>query len=57
MTATNALNHFNFNSIDPTVEDAGLSQGDIRLFGAGFGLPSQSSASGRVLSISGRVTF
>jgi hypothetical protein len=57
MTATNALNHFNFTSIDPNVEDAGLSQGDIRLFGAGFGLPSQTAANGRVLSISGRFTF
>ncbi len=57
MTATNALNHFNFASIDPTVEDAGLSQGDIRLFGAGFGLPSQTAAAGRVLSLSGRFTF
>jgi hypothetical protein len=57
MTATNALNHFNFNTIDPTVEDAGLSQGDIRLFGVGFGNPSQTSANGRVLSISGRFTF
>jgi hypothetical protein len=57
MTATNALNHFNFTNIDPTVEDAGLSQGDIRLFGVGFGHPSQTSAAGRVLSISGRFTF
>jgi hypothetical protein len=57
MTATNALNHFNFNSIDPTVEDAGLTQSDIRLFGVGFGKPSQTSANGRVVSISGRFTF
>jgi hypothetical protein len=57
MTATNALNHFNYGSIDPTVEDAGLSQGDIRLFGAGFGLPSQTGANGRVVSLSGRFTF
>jgi hypothetical protein len=57
MTATNALNHFNFGSIDPNVEDAGLTQGDIRLFGAGFGTPSQTAANGRVLSISGKFTF
>jgi hypothetical protein len=56
-TATNALNHFNFASIDPTVEDAGLTQNDIRVFGAGFGLPSQTGANGRVFSISGRYTF
>jgi hypothetical protein len=57
MTATNALNHFNFNSIDPVVEDAGLTQSDIRLFGVGFGLPSQTGANGRVVSISGKFTF
>ncbi|HET9164361.1 MAG TPA: hypothetical protein VFP11_00075, partial [Candidatus Angelobacter sp.] len=62
MTATNALNHFNYSSIDPTVEDAGLTQADIRLFGVGFGLPSQTSANGnnggsRVVSISGKFTF
>jgi len=62
MTATNALNHFNFANIDPNVEDAGLTQADIRLFGVGFGLPSQTAANGnnggsRVVSISGRFTF
>ena len=57
MTATNALNHFNYGSIDPTVEDAGLTQGDIRLFGVGFGLPAQTGANGRVVSLSGRFTF
>jgi hypothetical protein len=57
MTATNALNHFNFGSIDPTVEDAGLTQNDIRLFGAGFGKPAQTAANGRVVSISGKITF
>jgi hypothetical protein len=57
MSATNALNHFNFASIDPNMEDAGLTQGDIRNFGVGFGLPSQTAANGRVVSISGRFTF
>ena len=62
LTLNNALNHFNFSSIDPTVEDAGLTQGDIRLFGVGFGQPAQTTASGstggsRVVSISGRFTF
>src|ERR1051326_4728410 len=57
MTATNALNHFNYGSIDSNVEDAGLNQGDSRLFGAGFGLPSQTAANGRVVSISGKFTF
>jgi hypothetical protein len=57
MTATNALNHFNFASVDPNMEDAGLTQGDIRLFGLGFGLPSQTAANGRVVSLTGRFTF
>ncbi|HET9838800.1 MAG TPA: TonB-dependent receptor [Candidatus Angelobacter sp.] len=57
MTATNALNHFNFVNVDPNMEDAGLTQSDIRLFGVGFGLPSQTGANGRVVSISGRFTF
>jgi hypothetical protein len=57
MTATNALNHFNFGSVDPNMEDAGLTQSDIRLFGVGFGLPSQTGANGRVVSLSGRFSF
>jgi hypothetical protein len=56
MSATNALNHFNFGSIDPNIEDAGLGK-DIRVFGAGFGDPSKTGANGRVVSISGRFTF
>jgi len=52
MTATNALNHFNFNSVDPNLEDAGM-----QLFGAGFANPAATSANGRVVSISGRLTF
>jgi len=56
MTATNALNHFNFGSIDPNMEDAGLGF-DPRIFGAGFGDPAKTGANGRVLSISGRLTF
>jgi hypothetical protein len=56
MTATNALNHFNFSSIDPNMEDAGLGTAPS-LFGVGFNNPAQTTANGRVLSISGRVTF
>src|SRR5262249_52756330 len=52
MTATNALNHFNFTSVDPNLEDAG-----IHVFGAGFADPSLLSANGRVVSISGKFTF
>lgn len=56
MTATNALNHFNYGSIDPNMEDAGLGTA-TSLFGVGFNKPAQTAANGRVLSISGRVTF
>jgi hypothetical protein len=52
MSATNALNHFNFGSVDPNLEDAG-----IHLFGAGFANPAATAANGRVVSISGRFTF
>jgi hypothetical protein len=56
MSAVNALNHFNYSSIDPNMEDAGL--GTIpSLFGVGFNNPAQTTATGRVVSISGRFTF
>jgi hypothetical protein len=52
LSATNALNHFNFGSVDPNLEDGG-----IHVFGAGFADPSITGANGRVVSISGRITF
>ncbi len=57
MSATNALNHFNYGSIDPNIEDAGTTPGDIRLFGTGFANPAQTGANGRVVSLSGKFTF
>jgi hypothetical protein len=56
MTATNALNHFNYSSIDPNMEDAGLGTAPS-LFGVGFNNPAQTTANGRVVSISGKFTF
>ncbi len=56
MSATNALNHFNYGSIDPNMEDAGLGTAPS-VFGAGFNNPAQTAANGRVVSISGRFTF
>jgi hypothetical protein len=56
MTAVNAFNHFNYSSIDPNMEDAGLSTLPS-LFGLGFNNPAQTTATGRVVSISGRITF
>ncbi len=44
-TALNALNHFNFSSVDPGLEHAGL--GGIPGGGIGFGLPNVTSATGR----------
>jgi hypothetical protein len=57
MTAVNALNHFNFGSIDPNMEDAGINPGFTSNFGIGFDQPAQTAANGRVVSISGRITF
>jgi len=59
MTATNALNHFNFTSIDANMEDAGLGGAGTAasLFGLGFNDPRQTGANGRVVSLSGRFTF
>ncbi|HEY2390528.1 MAG TPA: TonB-dependent receptor [Candidatus Angelobacter sp.] len=56
LTATNALNHFNYGSIDPNMEDAGLST-IPSLFGLGFANPAQTAANGRLVTISGRFTF
>lgn len=56
MTAINAFNHFNFSSIDPNMEDAGLST-IPSLFGVGFNNPAQTTATGRVVSLSARFTF
>jgi hypothetical protein len=52
LTALNALNHFNFTSIDPNVEDAG-----VGAFGADFANPAVTSANGRVVWIGGRLTW
>lgn len=57
MTATNALNHFNYGSIDPNMEDAGITSAFTSNFGLGFNNPAQTAANGRVVSLSGRFTF
>jgi len=51
-TAINALNHFNFGSVDPTLLDAGNSSS-----GNGFGDPSLTGANGRRLILGGKFTF
>jgi Carboxypeptidase regulatory-like domain len=56
LSAINALNHFNYSSIDPNMEDAGLST-IPSLFGVGFGNPAQTTANGRLVTVSGRFTF
>ncbi len=53
LSATNALNHFNFASVVPFVEDAGVKG----FLGAGFANPSVTGANGRVVTVSGRFTF
>jgi hypothetical protein len=51
-TMLNAFNHANFSSIDPFLEDAGLSQQ-----GRGFGDPTLTNAPGRKIFIGGRISF
>jgi hypothetical protein len=57
MTAINALNHFNYSSIDPNMEDAGITPAFTSNFGLGFANPAQTTANGRVVSLSARFTF
>jgi hypothetical protein len=52
ITLNNAFNHFNFTSVDPSLEDAGIGK-----FGQDFANPSITSAAGRTVWIGGRVTF
>lgn len=52
LTAINAFNHFNFTSIDPNMENAGVGQ-----FGRDFADPSITTAAGRVIWIGGKLTF
>jgi hypothetical protein len=51
-TALNAFNHFNFTSVVPNLEFAGVGS-----FGADFANPSVTSASGRTLFVGGVVRF
>jgi hypothetical protein len=57
MSATNALNHFNFGSINPNVEWSGLTTSDIRTFGLPFADASTTGANGRVVTLSGKFSF
>ena len=52
LTANNALNHFNFNSVDPFLLDVG----DNR-FGDDFGVPSHSDAAGRRVWVGAKISF
>jgi len=52
LTLNNAFNHFNFTSIDPGMEDAG-----VGLFGRDFANPAITSAAGRTVWIGGKVSF
>ena len=51
-TALNVMNHFNFTSIVPNLEFAGVGS-----FGNDFANPSVTSASGRTLFVGGKVSF
>lgn len=52
VTALNAFNHFNFTTVDPTLQNAGLAAN-----ATGFGDPSLTTANGRTLFIGGKFTF
>ena len=52
-TALNALNHFNFASIDPNLENAGLQN----VFGSGFANPATTGANGRFFYVGGKITL
>lgn len=54
-TALNVFNHFNFASVDPALEHAGL--GGIPGSGTGFALPFVSGANGRSVLVGGRISF
>jgi hypothetical protein len=51
-TALNVFNHYNFSSIDPFIDDAGLTG-----FNLGFANPALTDAPGRKLFIGGKISF
>lgn len=53
MTMNNVFNHYNFTSIDPRVEDAGLNP----VGGVGFGVPSAQNAAARTIFVGGKIIF
>jgi hypothetical protein len=55
LTALNVFNHYNFASVDPAVDHAGL--GGRPGSGLGFALPFVSGANGRTVFVGGRITF
>ena len=59
VTAVNALNHFNFASVDTFLEDAGRapSSNPFTSFGQGFARPQFSNAQGRVFYFGAKITF
>lgn len=52
LTMNNAFNHFNFGSVVPNIEFAGVGQ-----FGADFANPAVTGASGRTVWLGGKVSF
>lgn len=60
LTMNNALNHFNFSSIDPVLEHAGLNF--TQFFGSGFDVPATTSTStgqfgSRIIWVGGKISF
>jgi hypothetical protein len=55
LTMNNALNHFNFGSIVPSIENAGLNP--AQFFGSVYGNPATTGANGRVVWVGGKVSW
>jgi hypothetical protein len=54
LTMNNALNHFNFGSIVPNIENAGLAPTN---FGSVYASPATTGANGRVVWVGGKVSW
>jgi hypothetical protein len=52
-TALNLFNHYNFSSIDPFIENAGITG----TFGQGFANPRVQGANGRTIYVGGKFSF
>jgi hypothetical protein len=57
LTLNNALNHFNFGNVNPSLEFAGLNFTQFFPQGGPFGTPAATGANGRTIWVGGKLTF